>query len=385
MKNILNGIVGVFLLSFHLSAQDCELPEVYPPEANTGANMTIMLAPPFIQSLPVLEENAYVVAISLSGQVFGSSYVNNVDQNSISVWGDDSFTDDVDGALSEEIFNLQLISGDDLYQIITSSSLNYVTNSVNVLTDDVSITLIDCSVVPGCIHDWADNYNPLANEDDGSCYLYGCLNIEAFNYNTNVTHEDNSCLFNESHVSQLSTQLDSLQNLSESYEGEITDLSNQLYLAMQNQDDGVYQADVDALENQIDTLLAQIAEISNNSLNAQVVYFENQIDVDNPSQYNVLLQAFSNVYEAYNECNPNVYGRIPMTLNEGWNTVGYNLLYETNAPNALSSILDDIILVKSNEGLIYWPQFNFNGIGVLIPGQGYQIRMEQEVDGFYFE
>ena len=37
-------------------------------------------------------------------------------------------------------------------------------------------------------------------------------------------------------------QLDSLQNLSESYEGEITDLSNQLYIAMQNQDDGVYQA-----------------------------------------------------------------------------------------------------------------------------------------------
>ena len=44
-----------------------------------------------------------------------------------------------------------------------------------------------------------------------------------------------------------------------------------------------------------------------------------------------------------------------------------------------------MILLKSNIGDIYWPQYNFNGIGVLIPGQGYQIRMEEAVDEFYFE
>ena len=384
MKNIFSGIVGIFLLTFHLNAQECELPEFYPGTV-TGSNMTVMLSPAFMQSLPVLEENAYVVAISLTGQVFGSTYIDGDSQTSLSVWGDDSYTDDVDGALANELLNLQLISGDDLYQIIDhSSSINYVTNSINILTD-VSVTLIDCSIVPGCIHDWADNYNPLATEDDGSCYLYGCFNTEASNFNINVTHEDNSCLFNELHVSQLNSQIDSLQGLSESYEGEITDLSNQLSLAMQNQDDGVSQADVDALENQIDTLLAQIAELSHNSLDAQMVYFENQIDVDNPSQYNVLLHAFSTVYEAYAECNPNVYGRIPMTLYEGWNTIGYNVLYETNASNAFSSIIDEMIILKSNDGNIFWPLYNFNSIGVVVPGQGYQIRMDQTVDEFYFE
>ena len=383
MKNIFIGIFGIFLLTFHLNAQECELPEFYPGTV-TGSNMTVMLSPAFMQSLPVLEDDAYVVAISLSGQVFGSTYVDGDSQTSLSVWGDDSYTDDVDGALANELLNLQLISGDDLYQIIDHSSINYVTNSINIVID-VSVTLIDCSIVPGCINDWADNYNPLATEDDGSCYLYGCLNTDAFNFNINVTHEDNSCLFNELHVSQLISEIDSLQDISESYEGEITDLSNQLSLAMQNQDDGVSQADVDALENQIDTLLAQIAEFSHNSLDAQMIYFENQIDVDNPSQYNVLLHAFSVVYEAYAKCNPNVYGRIPITLNEGWNTFGYNLIYETNAPNALSLILDEMILLKSNNGNIFWPQYNFNGIGVLIPGQGYQIRMEEAVDEFYFE
>ena len=116
-----------------------------------------------------------------------------------------------------------------------------------------------------------------------------------------------------------------------------------------------------------------------------MVYFENQIDVDNPSQYNVLLHAFSTVYEAYAECNPNVYGRIPMTLYEGWNTIGYNVLYETNASNAFSSIIDEMIILKSNDGNIFWPLYNFNSIGVVVPGQGYQIRMDQTVDEFYFE
>ena len=40
-------------------------------------------------------------------------------------------------------------------------------------------------------------------------------------------------------------------------------------------------------------------------------------------------------------------------------------------------IQDDIRLVKNNVGFIYWPQFGFNGIGDFIPGQGYQIRMDQ--------
>ncbi len=384
MKNIFKGIVVTFLFTFYLNAQDCELPEVYPGTV-TGANMTIMLTQSFMHSLPTLEENAYVVVTSLSSQVFGSTYVDGNSQTSISVWGDDSYTEDVDGALANEQINLFLVSGDNLYQIMNhSSSIFYMTNSVNIVTD-VSVNLIDCSIVPGCINDWAENYNPLANEDDGSCYLYGCLNTEAFNFDINVTHEDNSCLFDDSHVNKLSSQIDSLQDLSESYEDEIIDLSNQLSLAMQNQDDGVSQEDVDALEDQIDNLLIQIAEISDNSLNAQLVYFENQIDVDNPSQYNALLHAFSTINEAYAECNPNVYGRIPVTLNEGWNNIGYNLLYESNASNALLTILDKMIILKNNNGNIFWPQYNFNGVGLLIPGHGYQIRMDETVDEFYFE
>ena len=72
-------------------------------------------------------------------------------------------------------------------------------------------------------------------------------------------------------------------------------------------------------------------------------------------------------------------------LYEGWNMIAYNLVYETNAANTFISIFDKMMLLKSNDGNIYWPLYNFNGIGVLLPGQGYQIKMNETVDEFYFE
>ena len=385
MKNIKNYFTGtLLLLAFNLNAQECELPEPYPGTI-TGSNMTIMLLPGFMQSLPNIDENAYIVAMSESGLVCGSVSVFGQIQTSLAVWGDDTSSPDlVDGAEDGELISFQLISGDDLYNIIYSSQVNYQTNGLAFL-NDVNFDLINCSIVPGCIHNWADNYNPLATEDDGSCYLNGCLNPNASNYNAHVTFEDNSCLFDESYLNQIIIERDVLQELSDTYESQIVDLQNQLSLAMQNQDDGVYQADVDALEDQIDTLLIQIAELSHNSLDAQLVYFENLIDIDNPSQYNVLLNAFTVVSEAYAECNPNVYGRIPITLYEGWNMIAYNLVYETNAASTLASIFDEMHILKSNDGNIYWPHYNYNGIGFLLPGQGYQIKMYETIDEFYFE
>jgi len=39
----------------------------------------------------------------------------------------------------------------------------------------------------------------------------------------------------------------------------------------------------------------------------------------------------------------------------------------------LSSISDQIVLVKNNAGQEYWPVFGINQIGDIQPGQGYQI------------
>lgn len=49
--------------------------------------------------------------------------------------------------------------------------------------------------VYGCTDSSANNYNPQANRDDGSCTytIYGCTDSSAKNYNKDANEDDNSC------------------------------------------------------------------------------------------------------------------------------------------------------------------------------------------------
>ena len=53
-------------------------------------------------------------------------------------------------------------------------------------------------IIGGCMDPTADNYNPLATYDDGSCIGFceiipGCTNPLAFNYDINATVDDGTC------------------------------------------------------------------------------------------------------------------------------------------------------------------------------------------------
>ena len=86
-----------------------ELPEQW--FGNTGVNMTIMLLPEFINLLPTSDVNAYVVALSSTGNVIGSASVSGLNQTYLTVWGDDSSTPEVDGAITGEEISIQLVNG----------------------------------------------------------------------------------------------------------------------------------------------------------------------------------------------------------------------------------------------------------------------------------
>ena len=66
----------------------------------------------------------------------------------------------------------------------------------------------------------------------------------------------------------------------------------------------------------------------------------------------------------------------PITISSGWNIIGYL----RTTPSALDEIFeslvasDFIVIIKDYLGAAYLPEFNFNGIGDLNPGQGYQIK-----------
>jgi hypothetical protein len=61
----------------------------------------------------------------------------------------------------------------------------------------VSIIFIACKKkTEGCTDAMMYNYNPSANEDNGSCipYVYGCTDENSYNYNSSANTEDNTCI-----------------------------------------------------------------------------------------------------------------------------------------------------------------------------------------------
>ena len=60
----------------------------------------------------------------------------------------------------------------------------------------------------------------------------------------------------------------------------------------------------------------------------------------------------------------------------GWNMIG--IPYKDTAVNAVvfsESFVDNVIIIKDYMGAAYLPEWNFNGIGDLEAGQGYQLKM----------
>ena len=213
-----------------------------PFEGNTGSNMTLLLQESFVTSLNIQTSNAYIVATTETGLVVGSSYLNN-SQTSLAVWGDDAFTPEIDGATDGQLINLHLIDSNLLFDINTS--FNYVTNDVDVISNEVSPILIctaenlgctdesacnynaeaiiedgsctysetyfDCNgncindsdadgicdelEVPGCMDPNASNYNNIATDDDGTCVFLGCTDQEACNWDAEANSDDGSCIY----------------------------------------------------------------------------------------------------------------------------------------------------------------------------------------------
>ncbi len=205
MKNRTHSLLLLIFLSVfsvsNLKAQ-CDIPA--PFDGNTGVNMTIMLLPPFVQSLPVAGPSAYIVAKAQSGMVIGSSDVNGTDQTSLTLWGNDTFTDDIDGALTGESISFELVDGANLYAITPLFGMGNNLFVVNGIASAIGSTnTLICTAdnstdtVLGCVDDTAINFDTEATEDDGSCEysVPGCVDVAACNFDANATQDDNSCVF----------------------------------------------------------------------------------------------------------------------------------------------------------------------------------------------
>jgi hypothetical protein len=62
-----------------------------------------------------------------------------------------------------------------------------------------------------------------------------------------------------------------------------------------------------------------------------------------------------------------------ITLSQGWNMIAYLRNSELDCEIAFAGIIDNLVIVKDNEGNVYIPEYGINTIVNLKPGQGYQI------------
>ena len=65
----------------------------------------------------------------------------------------------------------------------------------------------------------------------------------------------------------------------------------------------------------------------------------------------------------------------PINLMEGWNMIAYLRSEPAPVDAVLDAFTSDIIIVKDVMGMAYLPEWGFNGIGNMLAGQGYQIKL----------
>lgn len=399
----------------------------------------------------------------------------------ISLWGNDELTSEVDGLTNGDVPVFAILTNTN-YVIAFQSVPDFEGYAANAFPSFSEITF-DFTVY-GCMDNNYCNYNPDAEEDDGSCEgLPGCTDDRYMEYDPNADclleggcimtwqnaygtlSDENSDLISlnadlnssililetdlaelqetsaetianlqteietlnasnaslvaslendiasleaetqsltASHASQidsLESNISSLQSenlaLIESHATQVTSLQNDI----QNLEAEIqnlittHAAEISSLENNIANLQYE-TEVLTDSHTAQVAELENEIETLNISHQtsidslnNVLLvqnEEFTTMVDALNSQISQLTAPISIDIISGWNLIGYTLDIEQDVTATLQDIVDYVLIVKNNNADVYWPEFGFNGIGNFIPGQGYQIKVTEDIPSYQY-
>ncbi len=261
---------------------------------------------------------------------------------SIALWGDDAITEPADGLLEGQVPTFAILTNQN-YVIAFEAVPNfegYIANSFLTFTEiNFDLTIYGCMNTAFC------NFNPDAEEDDGSCEgTPGCTDDHYVEYSA-----DAACLLEESCETTWQDAYNQLENELDATNAECA--SDAIEAAQQ-----LYNTEL-FYQNQIATINDNFASMEANYI-AQIVNLEDSI--------------------------ANFSSPISIDILSGWNLIGYTLDESQDAVATFVEIVDYIEIVKNNAADVYWPEFSFNGIGDLIPGQGYQIKVTQAIDGFMY-
>ena len=72
-----------------------------------------------------------------------------------------------------------------------------------------------------------------------------------------------------------------------------------------------------------------------------------------------------------------------INLSSGWNMISYLRDTPASVEAVFEEISEMLVIVKNGVGAAYLPDWEFNGIGEMIPGQGYQVKMSADREFIY--
>ena len=355
-------------------------------------------------------ENEYLGYSKVSGMQMAGAAVWTGDQVEITIYGKDSQYDNGFEEGEEIVWLVEKADGVVCHVQILDAAGNDKTitwgNSEFAIVDGISV---GAPFYDGCMNPTTPSYNPLAAQDDGSCttpYSIGCMDENALNYagvGANPTHDNAQNfgnLFGENRTYNLLTNQQSPSGIAANFSDDsycqdqvegCTDPMAHNYDPLATQNDATwcdwtlngmteYNVDQDGnnmgtdynfgavdLENVNDGILGSDFD------NAQLLFDEGYLNVEDH-----VIDVLGDVMEWID----NNFQQISVDLAMGWNMIGYSCIHPISAEDALTDIVDEVLIMKDNNGAVYLPEYGFNGIGDLTPGHGYQLKVTDYILDF---
>jgi len=308
----------------------------------------------------------------------------------------------ISATLSEElnIASETIVDYEDQVQSLLSlmSSLNedldYANMSIDDLEDQVAELTIQNSNLNNQNNELIAANNQLANALSEANTLISDLEAqidEQTIQNSNLNNQNNELIADNNELENvlseattlifnLEAQVDELQAYIDMADSVIDEQANSILDQLSSISD--LESQVSLANASIIGLEEQVVELSsdNSALEAQLVS-SNDMNTSLTIQVEELILENENMTSVNDSLSSPIY----IDLIPGWNIIGFTVKNPQDAVASFDEIVDILSVVKNNAGEVYWPEFGFNGIGDLIPGQGYQIRVDEAYADFNFQ